>query len=94
MVVVVEGDQCPIGDHADDADTSIGGWASDQVFHACGIEELDVWHGQDLAHQGAHEQGGVLDDDIVAFILEGHADVVQEFFCRLAEDHGREELTT
>lgn len=50
VVVMVEGDQGPIGDHSDDAKASIGGRASDQVLHTCSVEELDVRHGKDFAH--------------------------------------------
>ena len=49
-------------------------------------------HLQDLGEDGGGEQGGVLDDDVVALVLVGHVELVQEAVRGLAHHHGAEQL--
>ena len=51
-------------------------------------------HLQDLGEDGGGEQGGVLDDDVVALVLIGHIELVQEVVRGLAHHHGAEQLPT
>src|SRR5690348_2912830 len=90
---MVKSDQGPIGDHTDNPDATIEGWTSDQILDTSGVEQLDIRHRQNLAHQSRHEQGSMFNDDIIALVLIRHANVVQEGIRWLAQNHGREELT-
>ena len=49
-------------------------------------------HLQDLGEDSGGEQGGVLDDDVVALVLVGHVQLVQEAVRGLAHHHGTEQL--
>ena len=49
-------------------------------------------HLQDLGEDGGGEEGSVLDDDVVALVLIGHVELVQEVVRRLAHHHGAEQL--
>ena len=49
-------------------------------------------HLQDLGENGGGEEGGVLDDDVVALVLVGHVQLVQEAVRGLAHHHGAEQL--
>ena len=64
--VVVERDEGPVGDRARHLAADDGVVAHDKVLGGRRVEELDVGRGQDLGEQGGGEQGGVLDDDVVA----------------------------
>lgn len=61
LVVVVHGDERPVGDDAGDLDGGgVGGrgvGARDQVFDAGGVEELDVGEGEDFGEEGGGEEG-------------------------------------
>ncbi|KAJ3478004.1 hypothetical protein NLG97_g8692 [Lecanicillium saksenae] len=48
--------------------------------------------GRDLGHDGRGEEGGVFDDDVVALVLVGDANLAEEGVGGLAHDHGGEEL--
>lgn len=50
-------------------------------------------HLENLRQDGAREERRMLDDDIVAFILKGDADFLQEKVGRFADNHGGHELT-
>lgn len=51
-------------------------------------------HLEDLGEDGGCEEGGVLDDHIVALILVGDIELVQEVVRGLAHHHGAEELAS
>jgi hypothetical protein len=95
---VVHRNESPVGDNTSDADcvgvARCRGWAGDEVLDSCGVEQLDVGELQDLGQQGRCKESGMLNDDKVTFILVRHTNLVQEELCRLAHDHGAEELTT
>ncbi len=100
VVVVVEGDEGPVGNHTSDLDflcTSAGGGAGHQVLNTGGVEELDVGELKDLREQCRREERCVLDDDIVGHLgvlFIGHTQFVQEELCRTTHDHRGEELAT
>lgn len=75
VLVVVLGDERPVGHDAGDADLTINS-ARDEVFDAGGVEELDVRLREDRGEERAHEVAGVFDDDVVAFVVVGDAEVV------------------
>ena len=86
--------QGPVGDDTSDSLHTVGVRLDDQVFSSGGIVELDVWHGQKLGHDSRSEEGCVLDNDVAAFVLKGHTELLEELVGWLADDHGREELTS
>lgn len=94
LVVVVHGDQGPVGDDTSNSDGSVGILAGDEVLNGGGVEELDVRELEDLGKEGRGEESSVLDDDIVALIFICDANLLEEALGRLAHDHGAEELTT
>lgn len=58
LVVVVHGDEGPVGDDTGDADGAVGAvGAGDQVLDGGGVEELDVGEGEDLGEEGGGEEG-------------------------------------
>ena len=89
---VIEGDEGPVGNDAGDAESAVGLRTGDEVFDAGGIEELDVGKGEDFGHEGGGEEGGVLDDDKVAFVVVRDTDVAEEGVGGFAHHHGGEEL--
>lgn len=89
LVVMVHGDESPVGDNTSDADLSIrASGASDEVLDRCGVEKLDVGESEDFAEQSGSEEGGVFDDDVVFFFFVWDAEVTEEGVCRLTHDHG------
>ena len=91
LVVVVHGDEGPVGHDTRDADALVRG-ARDEVLDAGGVEELDVGQLQHLGHDRRGKERGVLDDDVVALVLVRDANLAQKGVGRLAHDHGGEEL--
>ena len=70
LVVVVHGDEGPVGDYARDADAAAAGVrAGDEVFDGGGVEELDVWEGEDAGEECGGEEGGVFDEDVGAEVF-------------------------
>lgn len=49
---------------------------------------------EDLGEDGGGEEGGVLDDNEVTLVLIGHLKLVQDGVCRLAHNHGAEQLAS
>ena len=92
LSAVIQSDEGPIGDNTGDAESAIGLGTRDEVFDAGGVEELDVGKGEDFGHEGGGEEGGVLDDDKVAFVVVGDTDVAEEGVGGFAHHHGGEEL--
>lgn len=93
LVIVVHRHERPVGHHARDTyATVLRATTSDQVLDARRVEELDVGEGEHLGQHRGGEERGVLDDDEVALVLEGDADLAQEHVGRLAHHHGGEEL--
>lgn len=80
LVVVVHRHQGPVGDHTCDAHIGRSGnvTTGNEILDGGGVEELDVGELQHLGQNGGGEQGSVLDDDEVAFVLEGDADLSEE----------------
>lgn len=80
LVVVVHRHQGPVSDHTCDAHItrSANVTTSDEILDGGGVEELDVGELQHLGQNGRGEQGCVLHDDKVAFVLEGDANLGQE----------------
>lgn len=91
LVVVVHRHQRPVGDDTSDAHTLLRR-AGDEVLDAGGVEHLNVGQRQHLGHDGRSEEGGVLDDNVVALILVRDANLAEEGIGRLAHNHGREQL--
>ena len=96
LVVVMHRHESPISNYASNTDASITlvGGASDQILDCGGVEELDIWEGKNFGHEGRGEEGGVLDDNVVAFFFVGNAEVGQESISRLAHHHCGKELTS
>ena len=95
LVVVVHGDESPVGDDTGDAELTIRPRrASDEVLNSRGVEKLDIGEGQDFAEQSRGKESGVLDDNVVSFFLVWDAKVAEEGVGGLAHDHGREKLAT
>jgi hypothetical protein len=100
VVVVVQGDEGPVDDHAGDLGVlgvTAGGGPGDQILDGGGVEELDVGEGEDLGQQGGGEEGGVLDHDVVGVrrvFFVGHANLIEEDLGRTTQDHGGEKLAT
>jgi hypothetical protein len=80
LVVMVHRDQSPVGNHTCDAHVVRPGnvTAGDKILDSSGVEELYVGELQHLGQDGGSEESGVLDDDKVAFVLEGNANLGQE----------------
>ncbi|GAO45759.1 hypothetical protein G7K_0011-t1 [Saitoella complicata NRRL Y-17804] len=93
LVVVVEGDEGPVGDTSGNTETLLG-TAGDQVLNSGSVEQLDVGELQDLGQEGRGQQGSVLDDNVVTLVLVRNANGVEELVGGLTADHGREQLTT
>jgi hypothetical protein len=88
--VVVQSNQSPVGNHT--GNTTV---LDDQILSSQGIEQRDVGTHEELGEDGGSEKGGVFDDDIVfVAVIEWNADLGQEVVAGLADNHGREELTT
>lgn len=68
--VVVERDQRPVGDRARDAAASRGVGLDDEVLGGGRVEELDVGARERLGEERRGHQRGVLDDDVVALVLD------------------------
>ena len=99
LIIVVHSDQRPISDHARDADAAahlgargLDVRAGDEVLDGGGVEELDVGEAQDFREEGGGEEGGVLDDDEIAFVFVGDAQLGEEGVRRFAHYHCGEEL--
>lgn len=95
LVVVVHGDQGPVGHDAGDADAARRRVvaARDEVLDRRRVEQLDVGERQHPGQQRRREEGRVLDDDVVLLHVIGHANLLEEGVGRLAHDHCAEELT-
>ena len=95
LVIVVHRHQSPVGHHARDPHIACAlvRLAGDQVLDGRGIEQLHVRQQQHLGQDGAGEQGGVLNNHVVALVLKRHTEVGQEHVGRLAHHHGAEELS-
>ena len=85
---MVEGDESPVGDNTGNAECAIGLGTGDKVFNTGGVEELDVGEGEDFGHEGGGEEGGVLDDNEVAFVVVRDANVAEEGVGGFAHYHG------
>lgn len=98
VVIVVEGDERPVRNHASDTDgfgVRVCCGAGNEIFDAGGVEEFHVREGDDFGEEGGHEEGGVLDDyelGVGWVFFVGDAKVLEEAFRGFAEDHGGEEL--
>lgn len=57
------------------------------------IPEPRPSHLENLGENRAGEESGVLDDDIVAFVLERDSDLLKEVVRGFADHHGRHELS-
>lgn len=80
LIVVVHRDQSPVGNHTCDAHVVRPGdvTAGNEILDGGGVEELDVGELQHLGQNGGGEQGRMFDDNKIAFVLEGDADLSQE----------------
>lgn len=95
LIIMMHAHKCPVRNHSRNPHLArLLILTRNQILHSRGIEQLDVRHLQNLAHDGAREQCGVLDNDIVTLVLERNADLLQEQVSRLAHDHGRKQLAT
>jgi len=97
LVVMVHGDEGPVGDNTSDLDGTIGVLAGDQVLNGGGVEQLHIGELENLAEHGAGEESSMLNSDVagvLASVLVRHTDLSQESISRLTHDHGREELAT
>jgi hypothetical protein len=57
LVVVVHGDECPVGDDTSNADlVRAGDGTCDEVFDGGSVEELDVGEGEDFGEESGGEQ--------------------------------------
>jgi len=96
LVVVVHRHEGPVGHDTGDAYTglvlAVFIRARDEVLDGGGVEELDVVHSEHAGQDGAREESGVLDDNVVTFVLEGHSDLAQEHVGGLPHHHSAEEL--
>ena len=52
LVIVVHGNQGPIGHNTSDTESTIGVLSSDEIFDSGGVEELDVGEGEDFGEKG------------------------------------------
>ena len=95
LIVVVHSHERPVSNHTGNADASVAivGGASDQILDRGGVEELDVREGKDLRQESGGEEGGMLDDNVVAFLFIGNAEVGQESIGGLTHHHCGKELT-
>lgn len=80
LVVVVHRHQGPVSDHTCDAHItrSANVTTSDEILDGGSVEELDVGELQHFGQNSRGEQGCVLHDDKVAFVLERDANLSQE----------------
>mmetsp|Transcript_74254 Transcript_74254/g.212837 ORF Transcript_74254/g.212837 Transcript_74254/m.212837 type:complete len:376 (+) Transcript_74254:113-1240(+) len=90
--VVVLRDQGPICDHAADTDTCVR-LTHEEVLDCHGIEELRVWSDERSTDDRAHEESGMLAHDIVALVIVGDVQLIEQRVPRLAHDHRAEELS-
>ena len=84
--VMVERNQGPISDDSSDALVPGVVGVDDEVLNGGGIHHDDVGLRKDLGEEGGCEESGVLDDDEVAFVLVGDAELSKEVVGGLADD--------
>lgn len=87
----LQGEQKSLTNDTGNTNTILGR-TCDEVLNTSGIKELDVGELEDLRKDSRGEKSGMLDNDIVAFIIVRYADLTEESISRLAHDHGRKEL--
>jgi hypothetical protein len=56
LVIVVHGDESPVGDNTGDAEGAICVGTGDEVFDRRGVEEFDVREGENFGKQGGGEE--------------------------------------
>ena len=80
LVVVVHRDQGPVGNHTGDAHIIRPGnlTTGNEVLDGGGVEKLDVGELEHLGQDSRGKEGCMLDDDKVALVLEGNANLGQE----------------
>ena len=81
--VVVERHQRPVGDDTSHSQ-ALFVFSGDQILDGSSIKQLDVRELEHLQHEGQHKEGGVLDDDIIAFVFVFDTELVQEHVGRLS----------
>lgn len=95
LIIVVHRNQRPVGNNASNPYTDIIAAlpSGDQILDRGSIEKLDVIQRQHLAQQRTGEERSVLDHHESPLVLVRDAEPVEEQMCRLAHDHGGEQLT-
>jgi hypothetical protein len=56
LIIVVHGNECPVGNHACNTESTVVVLAGDKVFNGGGIEELDVWECEDFGEESGCEK--------------------------------------
>lgn len=97
LIVVVHGDQSPVGDNSSKLNTPLVIGTSDKILDSSSVEKLNVGELEDLAQNGAGEESSMLDDNIVLVVrvlLIWDTELSEEGIRRLPHDHSRKQLTT
>ncbi len=56
LVIVVHSDKSPVGDNTGNAKGAVWVGTGDEVFDRRGVEEFDVWEGENFGKQGGGEE--------------------------------------
>ena len=83
---MVQGNKRPVGNNTRDSLLSLVILMYHEIFYGGGVHHDDVGFGEDLGEEGGGEEGGVLDDDEVALVLVGDAELAEERVSGLSDN--------
>jgi len=57
LIIVVHSDEGPVCNDTGNVDITVGHLAGDEILNSGGVEELNVWEGEDFGQKGGCEKG-------------------------------------